>query len=87
MESDYPALHTCPDVVDDGFYHETFSCYADAAWMMMTGTISVIYVVTLLVRTCFLPAAKPRIKAAVPVVKETMGMPQTEEEEAIKQEQ
>jgi hypothetical protein len=87
MESDYPVLYTCPDVVDDGFYHETFSCYADAAWMTMTGTLSLTYLVTLLVRTCFLPEAKPRIKTAVPVVKEALGMPQTEEEEAIKPQQ
>jgi hypothetical protein len=86
MKSDYPMLYTCLDV-HDGFYHEVFSCHADAAWMQLTGTLSLIYVVTLLVRTCFLPAAKPKIKAAIPVVKEAMGIPETEEEKAIKQQQ
>jgi hypothetical protein len=83
MTGDYPVLYMCP-TVDDGYIaYATFSCHADASWLQLTGTVALIYLITVLSRTCCLPGPKKAIKAAVPVAKEIIGMEETEEEKAI----
>jgi hypothetical protein len=84
MTSDYPVLHMCPTVNDGYIGYATFSCHADGSWLMIVGTIALIYLVTLLLRTLCLPTPKTKIKAAIPVAKEIIGMEVAEEEKAIK---
>jgi hypothetical protein len=84
MTGDYPFLHMCPSVDDGYIAYATFSCHADASWLQLTGTVALIYLITVLSRTCCLPAPKKAIKSAIPVAKEAMGMEVTEEEKAIK---
>jgi len=78
----WPILAFCPTVYEGEFIYSTFSCYADHAWMQLTGTVALIYLVILLLRTFCLPKSKKMMKGAIPVVSHAVGMPKEEEEEA-----
>jgi hypothetical protein len=66
MNEKHWLLMICPTVVDGVDTYATFSCHADAAWLTLTGTIALIYLLTLLIRTLFLPTSKKMRENAVP---------------------
>jgi hypothetical protein len=83
MSDTHLLVNICPTVYDGQHSYATFSCHADASWMQLTATVALIYLVTLLLRTLCLPKPKAAIKAAVPAVKQAVGLPEEEEEKAI----
>jgi hypothetical protein len=87
MENEHIMVNMCPTVSDDYTGYATFSCHADYGWLQMTGTVSLLYLLTVLARTLCLPKSKSQeaIKSALPVVKEVLGMPIEEEEKGIAQ--
>jgi hypothetical protein len=85
MEKEHPIVNMCPTVHDEYTGYATFSCHADYGWSNYTSVVAAIYLLSLLARTLCLPKSKAQetIKAAIPVVKQTVGMPEEEEEKGI----
>jgi hypothetical protein len=75
MANKHSILMICPAVSEGADTYATFSCHADAAWLTLTGTIALMWLVTLLCRTICLPTPRKKqaIKAALPPMAKSVG--------------
>jgi hypothetical protein len=69
MAEKHSILMICPTVSDGADTYVTFSCHADASWLTITGSISLFWVLTLLLKG--LPLPKKR--ASMPALSTTVG--------------
>lgn len=82
MADKHSILMICPTVSPDADTTGTFSCHADAAWLSLTGTVALMYLLTLALRTVCLPSS--RKKKQIQVAQAALGVPMGEDEAGLK---